>query len=198
MKKFSEMTREELRKEASIRGIKNYITMSNLKLIETLEEYEARKNSVADQLGQDVKSKCDQATEFYDQLAAFGACDLYARVDAIVDDRDMKDLEESELDAILSFRESFNPDDFRKHTVETDKSVDEKPVEKKAKKQSVTEKRNGVISLSNPLLPQIKQLLSEGKKKAEIATILGKSNVYIYKCVKAIEASSCDSSQGEI
>ena len=45
MKKFSEMTREELRKEASIRGIKNYITMSNLKLIETLEEYEARKNS---------------------------------------------------------------------------------------------------------------------------------------------------------
>lgn len=198
MKKFSEMTREELRKEASIRGIKNYITMSNLKLIETLEEYEARKNSVADQLGQDVKSKCDQATEFYDQLAAFGACDLYARVDAIVDDRDMKDLEESELDAILSFRESFNPDDFKKRTVETDKSVDEKPVEKKAKKQSVTEKRNGVISLSNPLLPQIKQLLSEGKKKAEIATILGKSNVYIYKCVKAIEASSCDSSQGEI
>lgn len=198
MKKFSEMTREELRKEASIRGIKNYITMSNLKLIETLEEYEARKNSVADQLGQDVKSKCDQATEFYDQLAAFGACDLYARVDAIVDDRDMKDLEESELDAILSFRESFNPDDFRKHTVETDKSVDEKPAEKKAKKQSVTGKRNGVISLSNPLLPQIKQLLSEGKKKAEIATILGKSNVYIYKCVKVIEASSCDSSQGEI
>ena len=198
MKKFSEMTREELRKEASIRGIKNYITMSNLKLIETLEEYEARKNSVADQLGQDVKSKCDQATEFYDQLAAFGACDLYARVDAIVDDRDMKDLEESELDAILSFRESFNPDDFRKHTVETDKSVDEKPAEKKAKKQSVTGKRNGVISLSNPLLPQIKQLLSEGKKKAEIAIILGKSNVYIYKCVKAIEASSCDSSQGEI
>lgn len=196
MKKFSEMTREELRKEASIRGIKNYITMSNLKLIETLEEYEARKNSVADQLGQDVKSKCDQATEFYDQLAAFGACDLYARVDAIVDDRDMKDLEESELDAILSFRESFNPDDFRKHTVETDKSVDEKPAEKKAKKQSVTGKRNGVISLSNPLLPQIKQLLSEGKKKAEIATILGKSNVYIYKCVKVIEASSCDSSQG--
>lgn len=198
MKKFSEMTREELRKEASIRGIKNYITMSNLKLIETLEEYEARKNSVADQLGQDVKSKCDQATEFYDQLAAFGACDLYARVDAIVDDRDMKDLEESELDEILSFRESFNPDDFKKRTVETDKSVDEKPVEKKAKKQSVTEKRNGVISLSNPLLPQIKQLLSEGKKKAEIATILGKSNVYIYKCVKAIEASSCDSSQGEM
>lgn len=198
MKKFSEMTREELRKEASIRGIKNYITMSNLKLIEALEEYEARKNSVADQLGQDVKSKCDQATEFYDQLAAFGACDLYARVDAIVDDRDMKDLEESELDEILSFRESFNPDDFRKHTVETDKSVDEKPAEKKAKKQSVTGKRNGVISLSNPLLPQIKQLLSEGKKKAEIATILGKSNVYIYKCVKAIEASSCDSSQGEI
>lgn len=198
MKKFSEMTREELRKEASIRGIKNYITMSNLKLIETLEEYEARKNSVADQLGQDVKSKCDQATEFYDQLAAFGACDLYARVDAIVDDRDMKDLEESELDEILSFRENFNPDDFKKRTVETDKSVDEKPVEKKAKKQSVTEKRNGVISLSNPLLPQIKQLLSEGKKKAEIATILGKSNVYIYKCVKAIEASSCDSSQGEI
>lgn len=198
MKKFSEMTREELRKEASIRGIKNYITMSNLKLIETLEEYEARKNSVADQLGQDIKSKCDQATEFYDQLAAFGACDLYARVDAIVDDRDMKDLEESELDEILSFRESFNPDDFKKRTVETDKSVDEKPVEKKAKKQSVTEKRNGVISLSNPLLPQIKQLLSEGKKKAEIATILGKSNVYIYKCVKAIEASSCDSSQGEI
>lgn len=198
MKKFSEMTREELRKEASIRGIKNYITMSNLKLIETLEEYEARKNSVADQLGQDVKSKCDQATEFYDQLAAFGACDLYARVDAIVDDRDMKDLEESELDEILSFRENFNPDDFKKRTVETDKSVDEKPVEKKAKKQSVTEKRNGVISLSNPLLPQIKQLLSEGKKKAEIATILGKSNVYIYRCVKAIEASSCDSSQGEI
>lgn len=198
MKKFSEMTREELRKEASIRGIKNYITMSSLKLIETLEEYEARKNSVADQLGQDVKSKCDQATEFYDQLAAFGACDLYARVDAIVDDRDMKDLEESELDAILSFRENFNPDDFEKHPVETDKGVDEKPAEKKAKKQSVTGKRNGVISLSNPLLPQIKQLLSEGKKKAEIATILGKSNVYIYKCVKAIEASSCDSSQGEI
>lgn len=198
MKKFSEMTREELRKEASIRGIKNYITMSNLKLIETLEEYEARKNSVADQLGQDVKSKCDQATEFYDQLAAFGACDLYARVDAIVDDRDMKDLEESELDAILSFRENFNPDDFEKHPVETDKGVDEKPAEKKAKKQSVTGKRNGVISLSNPLLPQIKQLLSEGKKKAEIATILGKSNAYIYKCVKAIEASSCDSSQGEI
>ena len=198
MKKFSEMTREELRKEASIRGLKNYITMSNLKLIETLEEYEARKNSVADQLGQDVKSKCDQATEFYDELAAFGACDLYARVDAIVDDRDMKDLEESELDAILSFRENFNPDDFEKHPVETDKGVDEKPAEKKAKKQSVTGKRNGVISLSNPLLPQIKQLLSEGKKKAEIATILGKSNVYIYKCVKAIEASSCDSSQGEI
>lgn len=190
MKKFSEMTRAELCKEASIRGIKNYITMPNLKLIETLEEYEARKNSVADQLGQDVKSKCDQATEFYDQLAALGACDLYARVDAIVDDRDMKDLEESELDAILSFRENFNPDDFRKRTVETDKSVDEKPAEKKAKKQSVTGKRNGVIALSNPLLPQIKKLLEEGKKNAEISKILGKSSVYIYKCVKAIKSEN--------
>lgn len=190
MKKFSEMTCAELRKEASIRGIKNYITMSNLKLIETLEEYEARKNSVADQLGQDVKSKCDQATEFYDQLAALGACDLYARVDAIVDDRDMKDLEESELDAILSFRENFNPDDFRKRTVETDKSVDEKPAEKKAKKQPVTGKRNGVIALSNPLLPQIKKLLEEGKKNAEISKILGKSSVYIYKCVKAIKSEN--------
>ena len=185
MKNFNEMTRDELRKEASARGIKNYITMSNLKLIETLEADEARKQSVAEQLGQDAKSKCDQAIEFYDQLASYGASELYAKVDSIVDDREMQSLEESELDEILALRSEFNPADFKEHTVETDKDQENASV-KKAKKEAAGKLG---VSPSNPILPQIKNMLAEGKSQAEIAEELGKSKVYIYKCIKAIKSA---------
>ena len=46
------------------------------------------------------------------------------------------------------------------------------------------------MALSNPILPQIKKLLAEGKKNVEIAKILGKSSVYIYKCVKVIKSEN--------
>lgn len=190
MKNFNEMTRDELRKEASARGIKNYITMSNLKLIEALEADEARKQSVAEQLGQDAKSKCDQAIEFYDQLASYGASELYAKVDSIVDDREMQSLEESELDEILALRSEFNPADFKEHTVETDKDQENASV-KKAKAPKAKKEAAGKlgISPSNPILPQIKNMLAEGKSQAKIAEELGKSKVYIYKCIKAIKSA---------
>lgn len=203
MKTFKEMTKEELRKEAVTRGIKNYIIMPTMKLVEALEEDERRKQSVVDQLGQDAKTKAERVIEFYDRLAEYGACDLYAKVDSIVDDREITDLEDSELDEILALEESFDPSKFKKATIkegkEEKKVLEEKkvPEEKKeespetpSEKKSVASKRNGVVALSNPILPQIKKLLAEGKKNAEIAKILDKSSVYIYKCVKAIKSEN--------
>lgn len=197
MKTFNEMTKEELRKEAATRGIKNYIIMPTMKLIESLEEDERRKQSVVNQLGQDVKTKVERVIEFYDRLAEYGACDLYAKVDSIVDDREITDLEDSELDEILALEENFDPSKFKKAIVKEEKKGGKKSEEKNeespkapSEKKSVASKRNGVIALSNPLLPQIKKLLEEGKKNAEIAKILGKSSVYIYKCVKAIKSSN--------
>lgn len=196
MKTFKGMTKEELRKEAVTRGIKNYIIMPTMKLVEALEEDERRKQSVVDQLGQDAKTKAERVIEFYDRLAEYGACDLYAKVDSIVDDREITDLEDSELDEILALEESFDPSKFKKATI---KGKEEKkvPEEKKeespetpSEKKSVASKRNGVVALSNPILPQIKKLLAEGKKNAEIAKILDKSSVYIYKCVKAIKSEN--------
>lgn len=186
MKNFNEMTREELRKEASVRGIKNYITMSNLKLIEALEQDENRKASVAEQLGQDAMSKKDRVISFYDKLAAFGASELYAKVDAIVDDREIQDLDESELDQILELEKEFNPADFKEHTVETDKNV-ENPKPKKEKTVKAPADSKTGISTSNKLLPEIEKMLGEGKTQAEIATALGKSKVYVYKCVKTLK-----------
>lgn len=197
MKTFKEMTKEELRKEAATRGIKNYIIMPTMKLVEALEEDERRKQSVVDQLGQDAKTKAERVIEFYDRLAEYGACDLYAKVDSIVDDREITDLEDSELDEILALEEGFDPSKFKKATAKEEKKEEKKPEEKKEEspkvpleKKSAASKRNGVIALSNPLLPQIKKLLEEGKKNAEIAKILGKSSVYIYKCVKAIKSEN--------
>lgn len=197
MKTFKEMTKEELRKEAATRGIKNYIIMPTMKLVEALEEDERRKQSVVDQLGQDAKTKAERVIEFYDRLAEYGACDLYAKVDSIVDDREITDLEDSELDEILALEEGFDPSKFKKDTVKEEKEEKKVPEEKKgespetpSEKKSVASKRNGVVALSNPILPQIKKLLAEGKKNAEIAKILGKSSVYIYKCVKAIKSEN--------
>lgn len=197
MKTFKEMTKEELRKEAATRGIKNYIIMPTMKLVEALEEDERRKQSVVDQLGQDAKTKAERVIEFYDRLAEYGACDLYAKVDSIVDDREITDLEDSELDEILVLEESFDPSKFKKATVKEEKEekkVSEEEKEESPKtsseKKSVASKRNGVVALSNPILSQIKKLLAEGKKNAEIAKILGKSSVYIYKCVKAIKSEN--------
>lgn len=197
MKTFKEMTKEELRKEAATRGIKNYIIMPTMKLVEALEEDERRKQSVVDQLGQDAKTKAERVIEFYDRLAEYGACDLYAKVDSIVDDREITDLEDSELDEILALEESFDPSKFKKDTVKEEKEEKKVPEEKKgespetpSEKKSVASKRNGVVALSNPILPQIKKLLAEGKKNVEIAKILGKSSVYIYKCVKAIKSEN--------
>lgn len=197
MKIFKEMTKEELRKEAATRGIKNYIIMPTMKLVEALEEDERRKQSVVDQLGQDAKTKAERVIEFYDRLAEYGACDLYAKVDSIVDDREITDLEDSELDEILALEEGFDPSKFKKDTVKEEKEEKKVPEEKKgespetpSEKKSVASKRNGVVALSNPILPQIKKLLAEGKKNAEIAKILGKSSVYIYKCVKAIKSEN--------
>lgn len=197
MKTFKEMTKEELRKEAATRGIKNYIIMPTMKLIEALEEDERRKQSVVNQLGRDAKTKVERVIEFYDQLAEYGACDLYAKVDSIVDDREITDLEDSELDEILALEEGFDPSKFKKATAKEEKKEEKKCEEKKeespkvpSEKKSVASKRNGVIALSNPLLPQIKKLLEEGKKNAEIAKILGKSSVYVYKCVKAIKSAN--------
>lgn len=197
MKTFKEMTKEELRKEAATRGIKNYIIMPTMKLVEALEEDERRKQSVVDQLGQDAKTKAERVIEFYDRLAEYGACDLYAKVDSIVDDREITDLEDSELDEILALEESFDLSKFKKATVKEEKEEKKVPEEKKgespetpSEKKSVASKRNGVVALSNPILPQIKKLLAEGKKNVEIAKILGKSSVYIYKCVKAIKSEN--------
>lgn len=197
MKTFKEMTKEELRKEAATRGIKNYIIMPTMKLVEALEEDERRKQSVVDQLGQDAKTKAERVIEFYDRLAEYGACDLYAKVDSIVDDREITDLEDSELDEILALEEGFDFSKFKKATVKEEKEekkVSEEEKEESPKtsseKKSVASKRNGVVALSNPILSQIKKLLAEGKKNAEIAKILGKSNVYIYKCVKAIKSEN--------
>lgn len=197
MKTFKEMTKEELRKEAATRGIKNYIIMPTMKLVEALEEDERRKQSVVDQLGQDAKTKAERVIEFYDRLAEYGACDLYAKVDSIVDDREITDLEDSELDEILALEEGFDLSKFKKSTVKEEKEekkVSEEEKEESPKtsseKKSVASKRNGVVALSNPILSQIKKLLAEGKKNAEIAKILGKSSVYIYKCVKAIKSEN--------
>lgn len=197
MKTFKEMTKEELRKEAATRGIKNYIIMPTMKLVEALEEDERRKQSVVDQLGQDAKTKAERVIEFYDRLAEYGACDLYAKVDSIVDDREITDLEDSELDEILALEEGFDLSKFKKATVKEEKEEKKVSEEEKeespetsSEKKSVASKRNGVVALSNPLLPQIKKLLAEGKKNAEIAKILGKSSVYIYKCVKAIKSEN--------
>lgn len=197
MKTFKEMTKEELRKEAATRGIKNYIIMPTMKLVEALEEDERRKQSVVDQLGQDAKTKAERVIEFYDRLAEYGACDLYAKVDSIVDDREITDLEDSELDEILALEEGFDLSKFKKATVKEEKEekkVSEEEKEESPKtsseKKSVAGKRNGVVALSNPILLQIKKLLAEGKKNAEIAKILGKSSVYIYKCVKAIKSEN--------
>lgn len=197
MKTFKEMTKEELRKEAVTRGIKNYIIMPTMKLVEALEEDERRKQSVVDQLGQDAKTKAERVIEFYDRLAEYGACDLYAKVDSIVDDREITDLEDSELDEILALEESFDPSKFKKATIKEGKEEKKVPEEKKeespetpSEKKSVASKRNGVVALSNPILPQIKKLLAEGKKNAEIAKILDKSSAYIYKCVKAIKSEN--------
>lgn len=197
MKTFKEMTKEELRKEAATRGIKNYIIMPTMKLVEALEEDERRKQSVVDQLGQDAKTKAERVIEFYDRLAEYGACDLYAKVDSIVDDREITDLEDSELDEILALEEGFDLSKFKKATVKEEKEEKKVSEEEKeespetsSEKKSVASKRNGVVALSNPILPQIKKLLAEGKKNAEIAKILGKSSVYIYKCVKAIKSEN--------
>lgn len=197
MKTFKEMTKEELRKEAVTRGIKNYIIIPTMKLVEALEEDERRKQSVVDQLGQDAKTKAERVIEFYDRLAEYGACDLYAKVDSIVDDREITDLEDSELDEILALEEGFDLSKFKKATIKEgkeEKKVSEEEKEESpetsSEKKSVASKRNGVVALSNPILPQIKKLLAEGKKNAEIAKILGKSSVYIYKCVKAIKSEN--------
>lgn len=197
MKTFKEMTKEELRKEAATRGIKNYIIMPTMKLVEALEEDERRKQSVVDQLGQDAKTKAERVIEFYDRLAEYGACDLYAKVDSIVDDREITDLEDSELDEILALEEGFDFSKFKKATVKEEKEEKKVSEEEKeespetpSEKKSVASKRNGVVALSNPILPQIKKLLAEEKKNAEIAKILGKSSVYIYKCVKAIKSEN--------
>lgn len=197
MKTFKEMTKEELRKEAATRGIENYIIMPIMKLVEALEEDERRKQSVVDQLGQDAKTKAERVIEFYDRLAEYGACDLYAKVDSIVDDREITDLEDSELDEILALEEGSDLSKFKKATVKEEKEEKKVSEEEKeespetpSEKKSVASKRNGVVALSNPILPQIKKLLAEGKKNAEIAKILGKSSVYIYKCVKAIKSEN--------
>lgn len=197
MKTFKEMTKEELRKEAATRGIKNYIIMPTMKLVEALEEDERRKQSVVDQLGQDAKTKAERVIEFYDRLAEYGACDLYAKVDSIVDDREITDLEDSELDEILALEEGFDLSKFKKATVKEEKEEKKVSEEEKeespetpSEKKSVASKRNGVVALSNPILLQIKKLLAEGKKNAEIAKILGKSSVYIYKCVKVIKSEN--------
>lgn len=197
MKTFKEMTKEELRKEAATRGIRNYIIMPTMKLVEALEEDERRKQSVVDQLGQDAKTKVERVIEFYDRLAEYGVCDLYAKVDSIVDDREITDLEDSELDEILALEEGFDLSKFKKATVKEEKEEKKVSEEEKeespetpSEKKSVASKRNGVVALSNPILPQIKKLLAEGKKNAEIAKILGKSSVYIYKCVKAIKSEN--------
>lgn len=194
MKIFNEMTKEELRKEASVRGIKNYIIMPTMKLIEALEEDERRKQSVADQLGQDAKTKVERVIEFYDQLADYGAFNLYAKVDSIVDDREITDLEEDELDEILALKETFDPFEFKKSNVKEEKKEgkegENESVKVESEKKSISSKRNGVIALSNPILSRIKSLLDEGKKPSEIAKILGKSDVYIYKCVKAIKSNN--------
>lgn len=197
MKTFKEMTKEELRKEAATRGIKNYIIMPTMKLVEALEEDERRKQSVVDQLGQDAKTKAERVIEFYDRLAEYGACDLYAKVDSIVGDREITDLEDSELDEILALEEGFDLSKFKKATVKEEKEEKKVSEEEKeespetsSEKKSVASKRNGVVALSNPILLQIRKLLAEGKKNAEIAKILGKSSVYIYKCVKAIKSEN--------
>ena len=206
MKTYEEMTREELRQEASKRGIKNYILMSNLKLIESLKVADAHKTEIAEQLGeQGVESKASKVikvTKFYDELAEYGASTLYGKVDEIVNDRDIEDLEESELDAILALVPQFNKADYKRAVVEKKEekvekeSTDEprvakvRPVEKKEKSPRPTtgESGKGEIAAGNKWLSIVEEGLKAGKTRATIAKEVGKSAVYISKIAQKLKA----------
>lgn len=207
MKTYEEMTREELRQEASKRGIKNYILMSNLKLIENLKVADAHKTEIAEQLGeQGVESKASKVikvTKFYDELAEYGASALYGKVDEIVNDRDIEDLEESELDAILALVPQFNKADYKRAVVEKkEEKVEEKestdeprvakvrPVEKKEKASRPTtgESGKGEIAAGNKWLSIVEEGLKAGKTRATIAKEVGKSAVYISKIAQKLKA----------
>ena len=211
MKTYEEMTREELRQEASKRGIKNYILMSNLKLIESLKAADAHKTEIAEQLGeQGVESKVSKVikvTKFYDELAEYGASALYGKVDEIVNDRDVEDLEESELDAILTLVPQFNKADYKRAVVEKkeekkEEKVEEKgsanepqvakvrPVEKKEKASRPTtgESGKGEIAAGNKWLSIVEEGLKAGKTRAAIAKEVGKSAVYISKIAQKLKA----------
>ena len=207
MKTYEEMTREELRQEASKRGIKNYILMSNLKLIESLKAADAHKTEIAEQLGeQGVESKASKVikvTKFYDELAEYGASALYSKVDEIVNDRDVEDLEESELDAILTLVPQFNKADYKRAVVEKkEEKVEEKesanepqvakvrPVEKKEKASRPTtgESGKGEIAAGNKWLSIVEEGLKAGKTRAAIAKEVGKSAVYISKIAQKLKA----------
>lgn len=207
MKTYEEMTREELRQEASKRGIKNYILMSNLKLIESLKAADAHKTEIAEQLGeQGVESKASKVikvTKFYDELAEYGASALYGKVDEIVNDRDVEDLEESELDAILTLVPQFNKADYKRAVVEKkEEKVEEKesanepqvakvrPVEKKEKASRPTtgESGKGEIAAGNKWLSIVEEGLKAGKTRAAIAKEVGKSAVYISKIAQKLKA----------
>lgn len=207
MKTYEEMTREELRQEASKRGIKNYILMSNLKLIESLKVADAHKTEIAEQLGeQGVESKASKVikvTKFYDELAEYGASALYGKVDEIVNDRDVEDLEESELDAILTLVPQFNKADYKRAVVEKkEEKVEEKesanepqvvkvrPVEKKEKASRPTtgESGKGEIAAGNKWLSIVEEGLKAGKTRAAIAKEVGKSAVYISKIAQKLKA----------
>ena len=207
MKTYEEMTREELRQEASKRGIKNYILMSNLKLIEGLKAADAHKAEIAEQLGeQGVESKASKVikvTKFYDELAEYGASALYGKVDEIVNDRDVEDLEESELDAILTLVPQFNKADYKRAVVEKkEEKAEEKesanepqvakvrPVEKKEKASRPTtgESGKGEIAAGNKWLSIVEEGLKAGKTRAAIAKEVGKSAVYISKIAQKLKA----------
>lgn len=63
-----------------------------------------------------IEKKREDVVKLYDEMAENGACDLYVEVDGIVMDRNLEELEESEIDKILGMRERI--EEFKKRRKE--------------------------------------------------------------------------------
>lgn len=170
------MTREELEKLernqlmgiAKEKGVKKYIFMKSDDLVQAILETEASMNEQG-------PSIVDECQKFYDELAENNEVEFYAKVDAIVNDRELSELSENELKSILKIRDEFTPTPKA-----DDKAAPKKNVN--SKKEKPAGGKAPAISDLNPVLLETKRLLEEGKTVGEIAGILGKSRTYIHKC----------------
>lgn len=171
------MTRVELEKLdrnalmgiAKEKGVKKYIFMKSPDLV----------NAILEVCGEDAKqpSIVDECQKFYDALAVNNEVEYYAKVDAIVNDRELNELSEAELGEILRLRDEFKPSVSKKETKkEKNNDKQAQPAKEGAEKKSVS------LRKTNPILLETERLLAEGKTVKEIAEQLGKSRTYINKC----------------